>query len=157
MSATRAVVLARGLGKRMRAADPGAVLDAAQAAAADTGMKAMVPVAGRPLLDYILSGLADAGYTEAILVIGPENDTVRQRYGPYGPAKPTRIRLMYAIQTKATGTADAVLAAEMMVAGSPFVVLNGDNYYPVSVLADLRQQAPPALPAFEVSASTETG
>ena len=43
------------------------------------------------------------------------------------------------------------------VAGSPFVVLNGDNYYPVSALADLRQQAPPALPAFEVSALVAGG
>ena len=57
---TRAVVLARGLGKRMRAADATAVLDPAQAAAADAGMKAMIPIgaAGHPFLDYVLSGLA---------------------------------------------------------------------------------------------------
>ncbi len=158
MSATRAVVLARGLGKRMRAADPAAVLDPAQATMADAGIKAMVPVAGgRPFLDYILSGLADAGFTEAILVIAPEHDVIRQRYGPYGAARPTRIRVMYAVQTKATGTADAVAAAEMMVAGSPFVVLNGDNYYPVSVMAELRNLAAPALPAFDTAALVAGG
>ncbi len=109
------------------------------------------------MLDYILSGLADAGFTEAILVIAPDHDVVRQRYGPYGAAKPSRIRVMYAVQTRASGTADAVLAAEMLVAGGPFVVLNGDNYYPVSVMAELRNATAPALPAFDAAALVEGG
>lgn len=158
MSATRAVILARGLGTRMRAADASATLDLAQATMADAGMKSMVPVAGgRPFLDYILSGLADAGFTEAILVIAPDHDVVRQRYGPYGEAKPTRLRVMYAVQPRPSGTADAVLAAEMLTTGGPFVVLNGDNYYPVPVLSQLRQMPAPALPAFEVAALVAGG
>jgi len=55
----KAVILARGLGTRMRKADSAARLDPTQAAAADTGIKAMIPV-GRPFLDYVLSALADA-------------------------------------------------------------------------------------------------
>jgi len=159
MIAMRAVVLARGLGTRMRAADPAAVLDPAQATMADAGINAMVPVAGtgRPFLDYILSGLADAGFSEAILVLGPEHDVVRQRYGPFGLGKPTRIRVMYAVQTKPTGTADAVLAAEMLVAQSPFVVLDGNNYYPASVLGQLRRMEAPALPAFSARALVAGG
>ena len=51
----KAVILARGLGTRMRKADTGAALDSAQQAAADSGLKAMIPV-GRPFLDYVLSG-----------------------------------------------------------------------------------------------------
>jgi hypothetical protein len=46
----RAVVLARGLGTRMRQPAPDARLDAAQTAAADAGMKALIPI-GRPFLD----------------------------------------------------------------------------------------------------------
>lgn len=159
MIATRAVVLARGLGTRMRAADPSAVLSPAQAAAADMGMKAMVPLdgTGRPFLDYILSGLADAGFTEACLVIGPEHSQIRARYGPFGPARPTRIRLMYAVQEKATGTAEAVLAAEPLLAGAPFVVLNGDNYYPVEVMRQLREMPAPALPAWSAEALVAHG
>src|SRR2546422_8404795 len=61
--ATKAVILARGLGTRMRRSDPTAVLDARQAAVAETGVKAMIPV-GRPFLDYSLSALADAGYRD---------------------------------------------------------------------------------------------
>ena len=48
------VVLARGLGTRMRKADPAVRLAAVQEAAADTGVKAMIPI-GRPFLDYVLS------------------------------------------------------------------------------------------------------
>src|SRR5262245_54354599 len=75
---TRAIILARGLGTRMRErAQAGAAVDAAQAEAADRGVKAMIPI-GRPFLDYVLSALADAGYTDACLVIGPEHDAIRE-------------------------------------------------------------------------------
>jgi NDP-sugar pyrophosphorylase family protein len=156
--AWRAVVLARGLGKRMREADAAAVLDPAQAAAANTGLKAMLPVgSGRPLLDYILSGLADAGFTEVCLVLAPDADMVRERYGPHGSVRPTRIRLMFAVQQKPTGTAEALLAAEPLLAGAPFVVLNGDNYYPIEVMRQLRQMPVPALPAFDAAALVAGG
>ena len=41
----------------------------------------MIPI-GRPFMDYALSGLADAGYAEACLVIGPEHQIVRNYYQP---------------------------------------------------------------------------
>jgi len=50
MPTTKAVILARGLGTRMRKADDDASLDAAQAAAADSGIKGMIPI-GRPFMD----------------------------------------------------------------------------------------------------------
>src|SRR5687767_10623200 len=106
---TKAVVLARGLGTRMRALDPSASLDAKAAAVADTGLKAMIPV-GRPFLDYVLSALADAGFTDVCLVIGSEHSAVREHYEV--ESKPSRIRLNFAIQERPLGTADAVLAAE---------------------------------------------
>ncbi len=55
----KVVIPARGLGTRMRKHDGASHLSAAQEAAADTGMKAMIPIK-RPFLDYVLSGLADA-------------------------------------------------------------------------------------------------
>ena len=75
----KAVILARGLGKRMRQADERATIDAQQAAVADQGIKAMIPI-GRPFLDYVLSALADAGYHDVCLVIGPEHTAVRDSY-----------------------------------------------------------------------------
>ena len=91
----RAVVLARGLGTRMRKEAPGTQLDAAQAAAADKGLKAFIPI-GRPFLDYILSGLADAGLTRLCVVIGPEHDVVRHYYG--SEVTLTRISVDFAVQ-----------------------------------------------------------
>ena len=41
------VILARGLGTRMRKSDPAVALDPTLAAAADSGVKAMIPI-GRP-------------------------------------------------------------------------------------------------------------
>ena len=42
------VVLARGLGTRMRQADDTAALDQRQAVAADAGIKALIPLEGQP-------------------------------------------------------------------------------------------------------------
>ena len=141
----RAVVLARGLGTRMRQEVPGAPLDAAQAAAADAGMKAFIPI-GRPFLDYILSALADAGLTRLCVVIGPEHDVVRRYYTTEVTLR--RISVDFAVQAEPRGTADAVLAAEAWTEGEPFLVVNGDNYYPVDALTALAALSMPGLVAF---------
>lgn len=75
----RAVILARGLGTRMRKAVQAAGLSEAQAAVAQTGVKALMPIK-RPFLDYVLSALADAGWRRVCLVIGPEHDALRSYY-----------------------------------------------------------------------------
>lgn len=146
---TKAVVLARGLGTRMRRDDPAAALDRAQAAAADAGVKGMIPI-GRPFLDYVLSALADAGYREACLVIGPEHGAVREYYTRGVDAR--RIRVAFAVQERPLGTADAVLAAEAFTGGEPFLVINADNYYPAAALAALRERGAPALAGFDAEA-----
>src|SRR6266542_906845 len=83
----KAVILAAGLGTRMRKADGAAPLDPEQAAAADTGVKAMIPI-GRPFLDYVISALADSGIRDICLVIGPAHDAIRDYYAPR--ARPLR-------------------------------------------------------------------
>ncbi len=142
----RAVILARGLGTRMRRDEPGVVLDAAQAAIADAGLKALISV-GRPFLDYVISSLADAGLHRICLVIGPEHDQLRRRYE--GALALTRVSIDFAIQQHARGTADAVLAAESWTGGEPFLVLNSDNDYPVVALRALAGLATPGIVAFD--------
>lgn len=151
---TKAVVLARGLGTRMRASDPATSLDSATAAVADSGVKALIPV-GRPFLDYVLSELADAGITDVCLVVGPEHHAIRTRYESEAP--PSRIRAHFAIQQQALGTADAVLAADEFAGGSSFVVINSDNYYPAAALAELNRRSGPALVAFARDSLIERG
>ena len=141
----KAVILARGLGTRMRQADDRATIDQSQAAVADQGIKAMIPI-GRPFLDYVLSALADAGCNDVCLVIGPEHSTVREYY--QRPGLLSRVRVSFAIQEKPIGTADAILAAERFVAKDRFLVLNADNYYPIGAFAALRELREPGLIAF---------
>ena len=121
----KAVILARGLGTRMRAPDPATALDPAPAAVAE---------------------LADAGFDEVCIVVAPEHDAIRDRYTR--ELAPGRVKISFAVQDTPSGTADAVLAAERFVGAEPFFALNGDNYYPVDVLAALRRVAPPAIAGF---------
>ena len=137
----------------MQAADRDVALTEDQAAAADAGIKAMMPLSieasaasevrhSRPFLDYSLSALGDAGFTDICIIVAPGEREIRDRYSR--AAIPTRFRVSFATQLEAAGTADALLAAEEFTAGEPFVVVNSDNYYPPDVLASLRTTTEPA-------------
>jgi dTDP-glucose pyrophosphorylase len=154
---TKAVILAAGRGTRMQAEDHAIALTPDQAVAADAGIKAMMPVtvsssdaettrASRPFLDYSLSALGDAGFTDVCIVVAPADHAIRDRYTR--TAIPTRFRVSLATQLEAAGTADALLAAEEFTAGEPFVVINSDNHYPGDVLASLRTAPEPACVGF---------
>jgi glucose-1-phosphate thymidylyltransferase len=136
----------------MRQATPGATLEPEQNAAADQGIKGMIPI-GRPFLDFLLSSLADAGFGEICLVIGPEHQSVRDYYGAAGRLH--RITVTFAVQAEPRGTADAVLAAERFAGGEHFLVCNADNYYPADVLAALRALDGSGLAGFEREALVE--
>ena len=136
----KAVILAAGLGTRMRKAqEQGGSLNAAQAAVAATGVKALIPIgsdaSARPFLDYVLSALAEAGYTRACLVIGPDHQQIRDYYDAL-PKQ--RLTIEYAVQAKPLGTANAVAAAEAFAGQDPFVMVNSDNFYPPGALRALR-------------------
>lgn len=143
----KAVVLARGKGTRMRrSAGADAALTPEQARIADAGVKALIPIAGRPFLDYVLSALADAGCGDVCLVVGPEHGELRDYYTRARP--PERVRVSFAVQQEPRGTADAVLAALPFTGRDPFLVLNSDNYYPADVLRRLAGLDGQGLPAF---------
>ena len=95
----KAVILARGLGTRMRADDSSAELTSEQSEMAAQGIKALVPI-DRPFLDYVMSGLADAGYRHVCLVIGPEHGVVRDYYGS---VECQRIQIHFAEQEQPRG------------------------------------------------------
>ena len=132
---SKVVILARGLGTRMRREDTNAALNWEQSEAAAAGVKAMIPV-GRPFLDYVLSGLADAGLTQVCLVIGPEHDAIQDYYAR---VQPVRLQVSFAVQPEALGTANALLPAETFVGGDEFLTINADNYYPVDALLAIQK------------------
>jgi glucose-1-phosphate thymidylyltransferase len=138
----------------MQRPDPGADLDAAQKSAADRGLKSLVPIGGRPFLDYALSRLADVGIRDVGLVVGPSTRAIRERYEA---TPPERVRLTFARQPEPLGSADAVLAAERFAGGEEFLVMNSDDLYPDSSLRGLLALGQPGLPVFERSALLANG
>ncbi len=149
---TQAVILARGLGTRMRR-DNGAALDAGQATAAARGAKGMMPFA-RPFLDYVLSVLADAGITEAVVVIGPppEDAAIREYFAATAAGR--RATVSFAVQREPRGTADALLAARDVVRRAPFLMLNSDNFYPLDSCSALAALGAAGLVAFDADTLT---
>ena len=141
------MILARGLGSRMREHDPSASLNDAQRRAADTGHKALMPIHGRPFLDYLLSAVADAGIGQVALVVGPNHESLRRHYEE--DIRPTRVRVSFVVQPEPRGTADAVRAAQVWTSGEPFLTMNADNLYPVAVLESLAGLDEPGLPGFD--------
>jgi dTDP-glucose pyrophosphorylase len=148
VSVTKALILARGLGTRMRTEDAGVALDPRQAAAAGAGLKAMMPF-GRPFLDHVLHAAADAGLSDIGLVVAPGRDAIRTYYENL---QTSRLAISFVTQAEPLGTADAVLSAEDWAAGEPFVAMNSDNLYPVDVLSRLVAADGPALPGFAAGA-----
>ena len=143
--ARKAVILARGLGNRMRSASRSVVLTTEQNHFAANGIKALIPVSGgKTLLELILADLSAAGFCEFYLVIGPEHFAVRD----FCLAK--NLNVSFAIQRDPLGTADAVLAMESFISkGELFAVVNSDNVYPVKSLRILHETDRPAMLAFE--------
>lgn len=142
----KVVILARGLGTRMRRQDVEVSLAPEQEAVAQQGLKALVPV-GRPFLDYVLTSLAEAGYHHVCLVVAPDHRTIRDYYTRQAP--PRRIQLHYAVQEEPRGTADAVAAAEPFAGQDSFLMINSDNYYPLEALHRMRQGTSSAVALFE--------
>ena len=110
----RGVVPAAGEGTRLRPLTDGRP-------------KALVEVAGRPLLAHVLdalAGLRPHGLASVVVVIpaGDAGDAIAGRFGDaYRDTS-----LVYARQPEPRGLADAVLAAAPHLDG-PFVVVHGDN------------------------------
>ena len=141
------MILARGLGTRMREQDPAAILTDAQRRAADIGHKALMPIRGRPFLDYVLGAIADAGIDRVALVVAPDHEMLRRRYEE--DARPARLRVSFVVQPEPRGTADAVRRAQPWTSGEPFLTMNADNLYPVTALGDLAALDEPGLPGFD--------
>src|SRR5690349_22009012 len=95
VACSRAIVLARGLGSRMRQHDASAVLTREQQGAADAGLKALMPINGYPFLAYVLDAIANAGIRDVALVVAPDHTVVRRHFDQ---APPRRIALSYVVQ-----------------------------------------------------------
>jgi len=122
------VVLAAGEGKRMRP------LTAQRP-------KVMLPLANRPMADHLVCAARDAGVREFILVVGYQEQAVRDYFGD---GSRFGVSIRYATQRHQLGTADALRAAEDLVTG-PFLVLNGDMVMFRGDIAAIMGKSPPCM------------
>lgn len=112
---TKAVVLAGGLGTRLRSAVPDLP-------------KPMAPVNNRPFLAYLLDYWIDQGIDGFVLSVGYRHEAIMDWFGTTYRGVP----LHYAIEHEPLGTGGAfALAATQCPKGQPVLLLNGDTFFAV--------------------------
>lgn len=123
MSDSAAIVLAAGKGTRMKSDLP----------------KVLVPVCGRPMVEYVLDALAAAGVKRIVVVVGYRAELVQatlvqlnENSASVDNGNGQTVRwpgLEFAVQSQQRGTADAVSSARSRLEGfsGPIVVLAGDQ------------------------------
>ncbi|MCE9604444.1 MAG: NTP transferase domain-containing protein [Planctomycetia bacterium] len=106
MSEVRAIVLAAGQGTRMKSDLP----------------KVLVPVDGRPMIDYVVDMLAACGIAQTIVVVGYRSELVREHLAG-------RPGLVFVEQTERKGTGHAVMMCRDALAGfsGQVVIVAGDS------------------------------
>ncbi len=107
----QAVILAAGEGQRLR---PFTV----------NKPKVMIKVANKPILEFVVEALRDAGILDIIMVVGYKKSRIMSYFGNGGK---WGVKIEYAVQERQVGTAHALKQAEKLISDDKFLVLAGDN------------------------------
>jgi D-glycero-alpha-D-manno-heptose 1-phosphate guanylyltransferase len=108
-----AIILAGGLGTRLRAA------------VADVP-KPMASVHGRPFLEYLLRQLRRAGCNRVVLCVGYRAEAIEAHFGS---GRALDMELLYSVEQEPLGTGGALKLAEGLLLGDDWLVLNGDSFF----------------------------
>lgn len=114
----KAVILAAGEGKRLRPFT-------------ETMPKVMLPVANKPVLEYVFDAVKKSGISEIVVVVGYKKEVIMEYFKDYNGVK-----ISYVVQDKQLGTAHALLQAKKYIKNS-FIVLAGDNIIDSSSISSL--------------------
>jgi len=106
----KAVILGAGKGTRM-----GEITK--------TTPKPLVPVAGVPMVERVITSMRDEGFNEFVLVTGYLGDKIREHFR-FG--EKLGVEISYAHQEEQLGTAHALLLAEREVGDSPLLLCFAD-------------------------------
>jgi MurNAc alpha-1-phosphate uridylyltransferase len=121
---TKAMVLAAGLGLRMRPLT-------------DTMPKPLVPVAGQPLLDHVLDKLAAVGVAEAVVNVHYLPDQIIDHVGSRAHPRVT----ISDERDQVLGTGGGVVKALPLLGNEPFYHLNADTMWIDGVRPNLARLA----------------
>jgi len=117
-----AIILAGGLGSRLRAAVPDLP-------------KPMAPIHGRPFLEYLLDYWAGQGVSRFVLSVGYKRDIIEAHFG----ARYKGTEVDYAVEDQPLGTGGGLLLAlKQLRRTGPFLIMNGDTFFEVD-LAPMRR------------------
>ncbi|WP_294967716.1 bifunctional sugar-1-phosphate nucleotidylyltransferase/acetyltransferase [uncultured Methanosphaera sp.] len=105
----KAIILTAGEGTRMRPLTT-------------TRPKTMLITGGKPLIQYNIESLRDAGIKDITLVVGYKKEVIEEYFGD---GSKFGVNINYAVQEGQLGTAHAIGSAEKYIDES-FIVLNGD-------------------------------
>ena len=108
----KGVILAGGTGSRLRPIT-------------HTGPKQLVPVANKPVLQYGIEDLREAGVKEIGVVLGNKGSEAIQEF--LGDGSRFGVDITYIIQGRPLGLAHAVACAQEFIGNADFVVYLGDN------------------------------
>jgi dTDP-glucose pyrophosphorylase len=106
----KAVLLAAGRGTRMRELT-------------NELPKPMIEVRGKPVLQYIVKGLREAGVREFLIIVGYHADAIRNFFGD---GSRYDVEIQYATQSVQDGTGRVVDLARNFVEDLPFILNYGD-------------------------------
>jgi len=90
-----------------------------------TGPKQLIPVANKPISQYVLEDLRNSGITDIAIVLGNLYPERVKEY--YGDGSRFGVKIKYVDQGEPKGIAHAVGLCEDFVGDDPFVVYLGDN------------------------------
>ena len=96
-----------------------------------TGPKQLLPIANKPMSEYCLNSLKNAGITDIAIVVGGIGSNKVKEY--YGDGKNLGVTLSYITQDSPKGIAHAVRLCKDFVGSEKFVVFLGDNIIQKSI------------------------
>jgi D-glycero-alpha-D-manno-heptose 1-phosphate guanylyltransferase len=112
-----ALVLAGGLGTRLRSAVPDLP-------------KPMAPINGRPFLEYLLDYWINQGVDRFVLSVGYRHEMITEHFG----IKYKEAIIEYVIEKPLLGTGGGfLLGSQKIVKVEPFLLLNGDTFFAVNL------------------------
>jgi len=90
-----------------------------------TGPKQLLPIANKPMSEYCIESLKDAGINDIAIVVGGIGSNKVKEY--YGDGKKFGVNIVYVEQDQPRGIAHAINICKSFVGDDKFVVFLGDN------------------------------
>lgn len=85
--------------------------------------KALITVSGKPILEYLIETLTDAGIRDIVLAIGHLGSKIKEHFGN---GSKFGVNITYSEESKNLGTAGALANCYSLLEKKPFIVLHGD-------------------------------